>query len=134
MWEGHEFNVSLSVCVSACQTFQNTEKLSIISCSHGKTGKRYPEERRLFCLWLILLGRVVHGLICIFPLEPINWTSLEHKSSESDRLQPLNEEKKKKQAFYMMLMPYFLKIVKHRETQAFIYKSNDVFFQAFQIE
>lgn len=34
----------------------------------------------------------------------------------------------------MMLMPYFLKIVKHRETQAFIYKSNDVFFQAFQIE
>lgn len=25
-------------------------------------------------------------------------------------------------------MPYFLKIVKHRETQAFIYKSNDVFF------
>lgn len=36
--------------------------------------------------------------------------------------------KKKKQAFYMTLMPYFLKIVKHRETHVFVYKSNDVFF------
>lgn len=34
----------------------------------------------------------------------------------------------------MMLMSYFLKIVKHREAHVFIYKSNDVFFQAFQTE